>query len=45
MPDLGSDQPTTGWKGILGRTVGIGLVLLAFVGITMLIRGGQGSGK
>jgi len=46
MPDLGSDQPTAGWKEILGRTVGIGLVLLAaFVGITMPIRGGQGSGK
>ena len=46
MPDLGSDQPTTGWKEILGRTVVIGLVLLAaFVGITMPIHGGQGSSK
>jgi hypothetical protein len=46
MPDLGLDQPTDGWKEILGRAVGIGLVLLAaFVGITMPIRSGQGSGR
>ena len=46
MPDLGSDQPTAGWKEILDRMIGIGLVLLAvFVGMTMPIRGGQGSGK
>jgi hypothetical protein len=36
IPDLGSDQPTDGWKEILGRAVGIGLVLLAaFVGMTL----------
>jgi hypothetical protein len=43
MPDLGSDQPTDGWKEILDRTVGIGLVLLAaFVGINMPIPAGKG---
>ena len=43
MPDLGSDQPTDGWKEILGRAVGIGLVLLAaFVGINMPILAGKG---